>query len=82
MKTKLNNTFHDTIKKTFRSFDKDGNGFISKQELKSAMKKLDKNITNEEVEAMLIEADTNRDGKIDFDGNFTCVFILVIIFLT
>lgn len=78
MRTKLNNTFHDTIKKTFRSFDKDGNGFISKQELKTAMKKLDKNITNEEIEAMLFEADTNKDGKIDFDGNFKQILILII----
>lgn len=76
MKSKLSSSFNETIMKTFKSFDKDGNGYISKQELKTAMKKIDKNISNEEIDAMLTEADSNNDGKIDFEGILNSFFWL------
>lgn len=61
--------FNQNVIETFEKFDKDGNGFITRSELKEAMRKLDKKITNEEIDFMLQEADTNMDGKIDFAGN-------------
>ncbi|CAF0795861.1 unnamed protein product [Brachionus calyciflorus] len=68
MTVNFNNTdnFEENLFKAFKKFDKDGNGFISRSELKEAMRKLDKKITNEEIDDMLTEADTNMDGKIDY----------------
>lgn len=49
-------------------FDRDGNGFISAAELKLVMTNLGEKMTDEEVQEMLKEADTNNDGQIDFEG--------------
>lgn len=70
MVVNINNSmnFNQNLIETFEKFDKDGNGFISRSELKEAMRKLDKKITNEEIDYMLQEADINLDGKIDFGG--------------
>ncbi|CAF1070377.1 unnamed protein product [Brachionus calyciflorus] len=68
MTVNFNNSdnFEQNLVNAFEKFDKDGNGFISRSELKEAMRKLDKKITNEEIDDMLTEADTNMDGKIDY----------------
>lgn len=47
-------------------FDRDGDGKISKQELYLVMKALGENLTEDEVEEMIKEADINGDGEIDF----------------
>jgi calmodulin len=57
------------LKQAFKVFDLDGNGFISKAELKYAMTKLGEKITDEDVEIMVKEADVNGDGKVNFEGN-------------
>jgi len=48
-------------------FDKDGNGKISKEELKLVMKNLGENLTDEEINEMIREADDDGDGHVDFD---------------
>jgi len=48
-------------------FDKDGNGRISQQELKLVMKNLGENLTDEEINEMIREADDDGDGHVDFD---------------
>ncbi|XP_053132494.1 parvalbumin beta 3-like [Hemicordylus capensis] len=56
--------------KTF--FDKDKDGFIGRNELKTFLKALNsgaRDLTDEETEAFLKKGDTNGDGKIDFDGD-------------
>lgn len=60
--------YEDNMKQTFKVFDRDGNGFISRGELKLAMNKLDPTLTDEEIDEMLAEADTNKDGKINYEG--------------
>ena len=58
----------EEIKEAFRVFDKDGNGFISKDELKHVMQSLGENLTSEEVEEMIREADIDGDGQVNYDG--------------
>ena len=55
------------IRKAFNELDLDGNGFITKKEFKSVMKKQKGKYTKEQLNAMLTEADKNGDGKIDYD---------------
>ncbi|MES1922360.1 calmodulin-like 3 [Bonamia ostreae] len=55
------------VKEAFKAFDKDGNGFISLEELKSAMESLGEKVTKEELQEMVKIADKNNDGKIDYE---------------
>ncbi|KAK4773903.1 hypothetical protein SAY87_028922 [Trapa incisa] len=50
----------------FRSFDRDGNGFISAAELAGSMAKMGHPLTYRELSEMMREADTNGDGVISF----------------
>ena len=51
----------------FKVFDKDGNGFITSHELRNIMIHLEEDLTPEEIEEMVREADINNDGTIDLD---------------
>ncbi|XP_075853662.1 uncharacterized protein LOC142864347 [Microcebus murinus] len=55
------------LQATFRSFDQDGDGYISRDELRQAMVKLGVQLTDEELDDLLGEADTDHDGKVDFE---------------
>ena len=50
-------------------FDEDGDGYISMSELQSVMKYIGETLTDDEVRAMLHEADENGDGQISYEGN-------------
>ena len=56
------------LREAFRVFDKNGDGFISADELRIVMTSLGERLTDAEVDDMLKEADTNNDGKIDYSG--------------
>ncbi|XP_051569263.1 calcium-binding protein 5-like isoform X2 [Myxocyprinus asiaticus] len=56
------------LKEAFREFDMDGDGSITKEELRHAMQKLLGESTNKkEIEAVVREADNNGDGTVDFE---------------
>ena len=55
------------LRDAFKVFDKDGNGFISAQELRHIMTSLGEKLTEEEVDQMIQEADTNGDGQVDYN---------------
>ncbi|XP_057970102.1 probable calcium-binding protein CML18 [Malania oleifera] len=57
----------EQLKKIFRMFDRDGNGYITAVELAHSMAKLGHALTAEELTGMIKEADTNGDGRISFD---------------
>eukprot|EP01083_Nonionella_stella_P167074 560571_1 len=50
----------------FKIFDPDGTGKISSNEMRTVMTNLGEKLTNEEVNAMLKEADPNNTGQIDY----------------
>ncbi|KAK2194832.1 bifunctional EF-hand domain/EF-Hand 1 [Babesia duncani] len=57
----------EELVQAFKVFDRDGNGFISAQELRHVMTNLGEKLTNEEVEEMLREADVDGDGRINYE---------------
>ncbi|KAE8669191.1 GTPase-activating protein gyp7-like [Hibiscus syriacus] len=55
------------LKRMFATFDKNGDGFITKQELKESLTNIRMFLTEKEVEEMVVKLDMNGDGLIDFD---------------
>lgn len=52
----------------FKEWDSDSNGSISKEELRTAMKKVcTGRLTDEDIDKLLAEADKNGDGVIDYE---------------
>ena len=58
----------EEIRKNFRVFDKDDNGFISANELRSVMTILGEKLTDEEVDEMIREVDIDGDGQVNYEG--------------
>jgi len=57
----------DEIREAFKVFDGDGNGFISRTELRHVMLNLGEQISEEECDAMVDEADIDGDGSINYE---------------
>lgn len=51
----------------FKLFDKDGDGFISSEELRQAMISLGDFLTNEECDELIRENSTAGDGKLSYE---------------
>merc|ERR1712038_169925 len=51
----------------FKVFDRDGDGLITAEELRLTMNNLGEPLTEAELNAMIAEADTDGDGKINFE---------------
>ncbi|XP_055378703.1 calcium-binding protein E63-1 isoform X3 [Condylostylus longicornis] len=51
----------------FRVFDRDGNGFITRDELQTAMEMIGENLTEAQVTELLTIADLDKDGKINYE---------------
>ena len=49
-----------------------GNGYINVSDLRDILRALDDNITEDELDEMIAEIDTDGSGTVDFDGNFLC----------
>jgi len=56
----------EDIAQSFKVFDRDGDGLITEDELHITMQKLGEPMNEDEVKAMIAEADLDGDGKIDF----------------
>lgn len=55
------------IREQFQFFDRDGNGKVSKKELKKALRELNENISKTDLKRMIKDADVDGDGEIDFE---------------
>ena len=58
----------DTLQEAFKSFDLDGNGFISPSELQAVMQWLGNDLPMSEILTMIKEADEDRDGQLNYKG--------------
>lgn len=68
-KLQINNDQPIKLRKAFRAFDKDGNGFITALELREAMEELGELLSDKEIDEMIREADIDGDGQVSFEGN-------------
>ncbi|KAG7236513.1 hypothetical protein INR49_000887 [Caranx melampygus] len=59
--------FSAEIREAFKVFDRDGNGFISKQELGMAMRSLGYMPNEVELEVIIQRLDMDGDGQVDFE---------------
>lgn len=57
----------DELEKSFKMFDKNGDGTITKEELREAMIKFGEKMSDDEISEMLEAADVNGDGVIDYN---------------
>ena len=57
----------DELREAFKVFDKDGDGFVSASELRHVMVNLGEELTDEDVDEMIREADIDGDGQIGFE---------------
>ena len=56
----------DDYREVFAVFDKNKDGFITHSELRDVFKRLGENLTNEEIDEMMSEADIDRDGRLSY----------------
>lgn len=54
-----------------RIFDKDDDGLLSVEELRHIMKNLGEKMRDSELEEMIAEADSDKDGLINYEGEWS-----------
>ena len=59
---------NDKLRVEFQQYDKNGDGFISKDELKEVLGKV-QTLTDQDLEDLIKDVDVNKDGLIDYEGN-------------
>ena len=64
----------EEIAEMFSSFDKDGNGSLDFEEIKTALKSLDFRISEAEMEQLFNEMDIDRSGLIDYEEFMATLF--------
>jgi len=57
----------DEMREAFLVFDRDKSGSVTASELKHVMSNLGEQVSDEEVEEMIREADADGDGELSFD---------------
>merc|ERR1719456_1925913 len=57
----------EEMREAFMVFDRDKSGSVTASELKHVMNNLGEQVTDEEVEEMIREADADQDGELSFD---------------
>merc|ERR1719261_2228861 len=68
MASKLQDTDSiEEMREAFLVFDRDKSGSVTASELKHVMNNLGEQVTDEEVEEMIQEADADGDGELSFD---------------
>lgn len=64
---KLTSEQANELKLTFTAMDQNGDGSVTKQELKHLLQGLGERVSDEYIDDMIARADVNLDGKIIFD---------------
>ncbi|CAG9783632.1 unnamed protein product [Diatraea saccharalis] len=55
------------LREAFRLYDKEGNGYIPTSSLREILRELDEQLTDEELDGLIQEIDTDGSGTVDFD---------------
>ncbi|CAN7985680.1 unnamed protein product [Ixodes hexagonus] len=57
----------EELREAFRLYDKEGNGYINVSDLREILRALDDALTEDELDEMIAEIDTDGSGTVDFD---------------
>lgn len=60
----------EELREAFRLYDKEGNGYIKTADLREILRALDDKLTEDELDEMIAEIDTDGSGTVDFDGEY------------
>ena len=68
----------DDLLLAFKRFDKNGDGFLTPDEVKEVLRDANQPATDRNVTEMIESVDSNGDGKINYKGVFlnTCNYLL------
>jgi Ca2+-binding EF-hand superfamily protein len=58
----------EELTNAFKVFDRDGDGVITIDELRTTMKKLGESMPDDELEKIFKDADANGDGVLEISG--------------
>lgn len=58
------------LKGAFRLYDRDGNGFITTDVLREILRELDDKLSDNDLDNMIEEIDTDGSGTVDWDGSY------------
>lgn len=64
---------NNVLNSIFQVFDRDKDGYITAQELQMVMASLGENLTQEELNEMIRAADTDGDGRVNYEGEYTLI---------
>lgn len=56
-------------------FDRDDNGYITRDELRTALEIIGEPVTDEQLNQVLALGDIDHDGRIDYEGRFFLTFV-------
>ena len=56
----------EEMQEAFKTFDINGQGFITMKDLKRVLKEYNEHLTEEEFKILFRETDNDKDGKINF----------------
>lgn len=56
-----------SLKSVFGELDVDGDGYITRSEMRQAFDKMGHSLSDDEINAIFRQCDVNQDGKINFD---------------
>ncbi|XP_028781378.1 calmodulin-like protein 7 [Neltuma alba] len=57
----------EELRRVFATFDKNGDGFITRQELRESLRNMRIVMSEKEINEIVVKFDSNGDGLIDFD---------------
>jgi len=60
------------LREAFLLFDREGNGYITVDQLREILWELDNTITSEDMDQILEEIDADGSGTVDFEGKVEC----------
>ena len=56
----------EPIRKMFQNIDKDGDGYLTVDELRTGLQELNENVTDADLAKFVSNADINGDGRVDY----------------
>lgn len=75
MEKKLVQDTQFEILELFKIWDLSGEGIIESGELRCLLNRVPERLTRKEIDLLVKQADTKKNGKINFEGVLLCFFV-------